>query len=400
MTHLRAFAAIVAMVSATAMAHGPQERRYRVEEFTIPPGTDSPCVAGFQKAAVAASVNDFGVVVGVLTCVSIFDTSAALYYYNYAPFVASAWFGSHELPVIEPGPAYASRINNFGSVFGMQAGWHGTKWSLAGGIETVFDDPTCSIRISYASDGNGRYTVGWGFRRDPDFFNDPWCVKQRWLIRNAAGVETELPFTGAPLSINARSVVVGISGNSAIQYHIPTAQLRVLHHGDDLHRFEAIDLNDRGHVVGRSVTATTDELRFECDPGLALRWDPNGVEHQLPHLPGKVSSRALGIAENGDIVGDSGPGVYCPVGENALERATLWRKDRPIDLNTLIPRSSGITLTSASAINRRGQIAATGIINAEPTQKCPEYTYDGDVATLGTRPCPAMHVFLLTPVNH
>jgi uncharacterized membrane protein len=401
MIFLRAFFALSVLGCTAAMAHDHADRRFRAEEIAAPAELGSRCLAGFQKSVVAISLNDFGVVLAAANCVSRFDASAPTYEYTNASFVSATRFGSFALPLSsDAAEAWASNINNLGAVFGGEfasTGLVATKWSLAGGRERIFDDPTCDLRLSYASAGNSRYTIGWAFRRH-EFLPDN-CYTSVWLMRSAAGVETELPVTGTPAHINALNMVVGTSGNSAIRYDISTAQLHVLHEGDELHLFEPSRINDRGEVVGRSATISPDGGQFTCAPSVALRWDAVGAEHQLPDLPGAVSSRAWDVGESGDVVGDSGAGAYCPFTEDAQEHATLWRGDRPIDLNTLIPSSLGITLINAVGINRRGQIAATGIIDAEPAQKCPAFTVDGDVTILGTRSCPAMHVFLLTPAG-
>ena len=60
-------------------------------------------------------------------------------------------------------------------------------------------------------DGNARYTVGWGLRGDPSFPPpiDQLCFNTRWVIRTAAGVETNGPLGGSPTAINAFDVAVG-----------------------------------------------------------------------------------------------------------------------------------------------------------------------------------------------
>ena len=130
-----------------------------------------------------------------------------------------------------------------------------------------------------------------------------------------------------------------------------------------------------------------------------MRWDRQGRERVLPHLPGAVSSRAYGLGYDGEVVGDSGAGNYCPYTDNASVRAVLWKSGRAYDLNTLIPKSSGITLTYAYSINRHGQITAAGYVNAEPLTLCPGTTFDPETATtiLTTTPCHNVRMFLLTP---
>lgn len=407
MTFLHAFAAIAVLGSGAVLAHGPVEQRYRVDEVVTPSTMGDACVPGFQRGSGAGGINDFGGVIGGFSCISLFDPSIPAYNYESGPFVGAPWFGSFELPFSEPGSGFASTINNFGTVFGAEipstGGFYGSRWSLAGGRERIFDEPTClpGLHWSAAIAGNGRYTIGWGFRQDPtlppELFN--LCIATRWLIRNPAGVETVLPFNGTPSSINALHTVVGTRDRSAIRYNIVTTQLRVLHEGDDLHRVETGQINDLGEVAGRIINSSTPGGVSQCDPAVAVRWERDGTEHLLPHLPGAVSSRAYSVGYDGEVVGDSGAGTYCPYAENATEHATLWRGDRAIDLNGLIPRSLGITLTQAAGINRRGQIAVSGIVNSEPAQTCPSYVYDTGVAVLTPLTCRGIHLFVLTPLG-
>jgi uncharacterized membrane protein len=122
----------------------------------------------------------------------------------------------------------------------------------------------------------------------------------------------------------------------------------------------------------------------------------------LPHLPGAVSSHAFGVGYDGETVGDSGAGAYCaPVLDNGLERAVLWKGGRVYDLNTLIPRSEGITLTYAYAVNRRGQITAGGYVNDEPMTLCPSYQFDPatGTSTITSIPCHNLRMFVLTPAG-
>ena len=127
-----------------------------------------------------------------------------------------------------------------------------------------------------------------------------------------------------------------------------------------------------------------------CDPGVAVRWERDGTERVLPHLPGAVSSHAFAVGYDGETVGDSGAGQYCTSTDNSTERAVLSRGTRAYDLNTPIPRSAGITLTYAYSVNRRGQITADGYDNDEPLTLCPISPVRPTTAVLLARElCPA-----------
>ncbi len=118
----------------------------------------------------------------------------------------------------------------------------------------------------------------------------------------------------------------------------------------------ANDMNDAGQVVGgRVVSGASNWTAYRCDTSSGT---PQFVD--LGTLPGFVSSEAMGINNDGDVVGHSvsnwGSGqqihaFICPAGAQMQ------------DLNGLIPANSGWELTWASAINDKGEIAGTGMYN-------------------------------------
>jgi len=194
---------------------------------------------------------------------------------------------------------------------------------------------------------------------------------------------------------------VGTSDRSVIRYHLPTAQIRVLHAADDTHSAEASDINDLGEAVGRVFRNVSPPGFSQCDPGVAVRWERDGREIVLPHLPGAVASRAFGAGYDGETVGDSGAGSYCQAPDGRGERATLWLGSRAFDLNGLVPPSTNITLTHALSINRRGQISAGGFDNDEPLTQCPLTQVDPatGMVTRSIVPCHNSRMYVLTPVG-
>jgi hypothetical protein len=390
-----------------AHAHPPAVSRYRVNELPAPDSLRAGCLDNFLARASISQINDFGVVNGNFTCYTAVDPVAGTFQTRNATFVAATWFGAIELPRPEdPGFSFGDGINNRGEIFGFETaenGFVGTRWTLAGGHETMFLDPSCeSFQLSGAADGNGRYVVGWGLRGDsrlpPPL--DALCLRERWLIRSANGEEIAGPLDGAPTAINAWNVAVGIADRSAISYHVPTAQVRVLHASDATHSAEANDINDLGEVTGRISLNINPPGSAQCDPGVAVRWE-RGREHVLPHLPGAVSSHGFGVGYDGETVGDSGAGTYCPYTDNSGERAVLWLSGRAFDLNTLIPRSAHITLTHALSVNRRGQIAAGGFDDDEPLTQCPTIELDpltgAPIYTVIS--CHTSRMYVLTPAG-
>ena len=400
-----AFAGLLTMVGA--QAHGPAVSRYRITEVTPPASATADCLAGYTRGATINTINDFGVVNGTVQCYSQVDVAANILQYNTASFVAAPWFGAVELSQSVPGFTFSYTLNNRGEAFGYESpfetgGLYGTKWSLAGGLERVFDDPACeNIRFSGAVDGNTRYTVGWALRPLPILLPFVLCVDNRWVIRDAAGVVTEGPLHGAPYALNAVDVAVGTMEGSAIRYHLPSGQTRVLHAADPAHAAEATAINDLGEMAGRVTTNSVPDVYNQCDPSVAVRWDPNGTEHVLPHLPGAVSSHAFGVGYDGEVVGDSGAGQYCPYYDNSGERAVLWKDGRAWDLNSLIPRSAGVTLTYAFSVNRRGQITASGYDTDEPLTQCAQSQPDPQtgMTVVTVSPCHLTRTYVLTPVG-
>ena len=200
------------------------------------------CTPGYGKTASIGTINDFGVVNGTVTCYTNVIADPVSFQYQTGSMVAAPWFDSFALPTSSPGQSYSYTITNRGEAFGYEGpvdigGLYATRWSLAGGHERIFFDPACnSIQFTAAVDGNGRYTVGWGLRGDPSLPPpiDELCISTRWLIRDAAGVETSGPLYGSPSSMNAFSVAVGTSNRSAVRYHVPSGELRVLHAADPL----------------------------------------------------------------------------------------------------------------------------------------------------------------------
>jgi probable HAF family extracellular repeat protein len=126
-------------------------------------------------------------------------------------------------------------------------------------------------------------------------------------------------------------------------------------------------INDAGEVVGKAdfPGSTTHD---------AVLWK-NGVIHDLGTQDGDPCSYALGINSSGAIVGGSSD---C---STFLHAFLIPNGGAMIDLNTLIPPGSSLTLTQATSINDRGEIAGMGV----PAGCTPQ-----DAGTCG-------HAYLLIP---
>jgi hypothetical protein len=219
----------------------------------------------------------------------------------------------------------------------------------------------------------------------------------RWIsARRPSFILPESGFDSDALSISDTGWVVGIlftgttftafiaSPNQQINYPAP------LLNGDT---FELLSVNRRGEAAGfdSSDTATT-----------AVRWSPSRGLESLTMLPGGTTSAASAINDRGVVSGvaDDADGTFRAVRWQAdgsvvqlgslpraiysdsqysinnqgfstgitifegsdpndflSQRATMWTPGgRPVDLNSLIPQATGVTLLTAAGINSRGLI--------------------------------------------
>ncbi|MBD2579518.1 hypothetical protein [Oscillatoria sp. FACHB-1406] len=124
---------------------------------------------------------------------------------------------------------------------------------------------------------------------------------------------------------------------------------------------EAIDLNDRGQIVGTSKCGNS-----TC----ASIWD-NGTITQFG-----ANTLARGINNLGWVVGST------KADNITQQRALLWKDGNAIDLNTLVDPSLGWTFYEATAINDKGQIVGKA--------------YAPNSSPVGW---PHTYAFLLTPIE-
>jgi probable HAF family extracellular repeat protein len=109
----------------------------------------------------------------------------------------------------------------------------------------------------------------------------------------------------------------------------------------------ALNINDFGQVVGNSDLAG-DKANH------AFLWSSGKGMRDLGTLPGDAMSAALGINDDGKVVGVSLDANFNP-------RAFVWQHGAMTDLNSLIPTSSTLYLLIACSINTDGQIVGIGI---------------------------------------
>ncbi len=410
------FAAAFALLAQTALAHGPgQDPRYRVEEVRPPASFSQGCLDGYRVFSQGVSVNDFGIVAGNFNCYTQVDGPAGVVKTNGGPFLWSPWFGGVELQDGDPtNAAFATSFNNrgeaFGGIFPPNSILHGVRWPLGGGMETLFSDASCQafgLDLNIAVAGNGRYNVGFGWRLAPELGSpyDFLCLQSFWLIKTPSGAEVRGPM-GEARDINALNVAVGTLASqtsqvsSAIRYNLVNGQQRILNTGDASHRPLPTDINDLGEVSGYISVVPAPDDPNTCASGIAVRWDRNDRETRLPLLAGDVASRAWAMGYDGDTYGESGPGEYCEPRYSENETAVVWRNGRVFDLNASISPSARITLVSATAVNRWGQVVGYGYRNDDPLLICPRFQID-PVTGIPTydlsERCRRGRIFLLTP---
>jgi len=119
----------------------------------------------------------------------------------------------------------------------------------------------------------------------------------------------------------------------------------------------ALDINNRGQVVGWSYTGRRD---FETH---AFLWQDGKIQ-DLGTLPGYDNSEAKAINEKGEVVGDL---IEHATSTGGVHHAFLYRDGKLQDLNTLIDPRAGWVLESAIGISAHGQILGTGLLHGNAT---------------------------------
>lgn len=146
---------------------------------------------------------------------------------------------------------------------------------------------------------------------------------------------------------------------------------------------QAFGINNSGEVVGVAETSITDPscVRPQVLDYLAVIWNPSGTMQVLNPIAGDQISGAVGINNNGQVVGASGP--CAPLSPAIGAHAVLWRSGSTTatDLGNL----GGNTNNVAFAINGGGQVVgisgtADGTVHAFLWQN------GGPMQDLGTLP--------------
>jgi probable HAF family extracellular repeat protein len=186
-------------------------------------------------------------------------------------------------------------------------------------------------------------------------------VQELPTFRNEDGVSDP---DGVAFAINNHGQVVGASGRcttfnaNSTQTYLLGLHILLWQHGraKDLGNLGgtgpgggnvAVGINNQGHVVGSSYLS--DGATFH-----GFLWTEDTGMKDLGTLPGDQISAALGINDDGDVVGISLDANFNP-------RAFLRRNGVMTDLNTLIPAGSPLFLIQACSINTRGELIGLAV---------------------------------------
>ena len=156
-----------------------------------------------------------------------------------------------------------------------------------------------------------------------------------------------------PSDVNCQGQVTVISfdaSNRHFQSFLWTDGRRVVLNAMGGHFVEAVALNDATRIVG-AVSDPTDHA-------LAAIWTASGEVRTLGTVGTDAGSIALGVNRHGVTVGGSGAVDF----HSAAAYAHAFVADGVgvVDLNTLIPAGSALTLNVAYSVNDRGEIAGLG----------------------------------------
>jgi len=356
-------------LAAQDQAGHSEQSRYRVVSLGIPLG---------GSAAGAAAINNLGWVAGDSNLTGDLTQHAELWVYGYP--IDMGTLGGPNSAVLWPG------LNIWGEAVGISdtsatdplgETWScgaffpashtghtcvGFKWQWGVGMTAL---PTLGGNNGFATSVNSSgQVVGWA----ENTVHDPTCVPPQVLQFEAVvwgpgqhQMQQLPPCSGHPdgaaTGINANGQVIGISGicqnagGNQTAIHALLWQHGTVTNLGNLGGYAwntPMALNNHGQIVGFSDLPGD---QHGANPNFhAFLWTQSRGIQDLGTLPGDAISEALGINDQGQVVGVSyGAGFTNP-------RAFLWQDGVMTDLNTLIPSGSSLYLQAAQEINDLGEI--------------------------------------------
>jgi probable HAF family extracellular repeat protein len=275
--------------------------------------------------------NDYGVLVGIAETAQVDplgeNWSCSAFFPSATGHVCLGfvwrWGHMQALPTLGGNNGFAAGANNRGLIVG---------WA-----ENTVHDPTCDPASTQVLQFK---PVVWG----PDDHD----IRPLPLISGDT--------SGAATAINDQNQIVGISGICDQAVGRYTAIHAVLWQNNTVINLGSLGvpawntpmaINQRGVVVGfANAPGGGSAGNFNAH---AFIWTSGGGMHDLGTLPGDSTSQALGINDEGLIVGES-----CNAAGAC--RAVMWRNGTIVDLNTLVAPGYGDQLVFANDINDAGAI--------------------------------------------
>ncbi len=144
---------------------------------------------------------------------------------------------------------------------------------------------------------------------------------------------------------------------------------------------QAFGVNNLGQLIGFAETKTQDAncVRPQMLDYDAVIWNPNGdIQATLLPFPGDSVSAAVGINDNGQVVGASG--ACARLSPSIGAHALLWQNGSMTDLGSLGGHRSNV----AFAINRQGQIVGFSGLLGDTTAHAFLWQNGGPMRDLGT----------------
>jgi len=362
------------LLRGQAITESPGAHHYRVFSLGEPRG---------GSASGAAAINDLGWVAGDANLQGDATQHAELWIFGHPLDLGT--LGGPNSAVLWPG------VNQLGQVVGVsdtgKTDPYGETWSCGAFFPDSHAGHTCvgflwqwgtMTSLPTLGGNNGFATaindhgqaVGWA----ENTVHDPTCVPPQVLQFEAVvygpapGQIKPLPpypgdLDGAATGINNQGQIIGISGicQNAVGNQSALHALLWQHgHPVDLGNLGGyawhtpMALNNHGQIVGFSDLPGDDG---GANPNFhAFLWTQRTGMIDLKTLTGDAISEALGVNEQGDVVGVSYAAGF------GNPRAFLYRNGQMIDLNTLVDGKSSLYLQVAQEINDAGVIVGQGCV--------------------------------------